>query len=293
MSVGAELLSIGKQNTRFPVELPHQYCVMAHFQVTDTWAEMNRGKLCFMHRLEKIDRTSKSWWARKDSPDRPMPPAFPSPAFRQTCVNCAHQSTQIYREGWMCLNENCDEFFLLNGAAPSDQLEYNTAFIEERTPWPASAMPPWPLMPELPNASAFAWKGIVCPKCGRCNSRRHWHAWICDTEGCDFVHQLPQPILSAKMLLEGNEIFYDGHALPLDMVKLPVTMRAPEFIGGWRVHTYDLCPGNSIAHYHASEGVNRVPDGSNDLLEALQQQNPMGLQRFPMKMKTGMSRSSV
>ena len=229
-------------------------------------------------------------------PSRPNPPAFPPAATRTTCVSCGTSSIQIF-QSWMCLNEDCKDFWTMDGVSAPDELLYNPQFLEERNPWPQNVRPPFDIVPRLPRPtngsvlsdaySRLCWKGIVCQRCGRCTSRRHWDAWRCETADCGFVYQLAQPILSPRAVLDGMEVAYVGHAAPLDIVTSPVTLKAVEFLGEWRVHTYELCPGNIIVHFHANEAVNSVTNGAHDLFKALQKDNCMGLQRFPMKMKIG------
>ena len=295
--VSLNLPRIGKKNRACPVEVPHEYNVMDWFQVTDIWAENNNDKVCIKFRFEKLYRETRSWWAMKDS-IRPCDQAgFSANATKHTCIDCHTEHKQVFQQGWMCLNENCAKFWVLNGDVPPPDLIYNTEFLRERTQWPKEIMPPFNLRPELPQAdggqdvgyaySRRAWKGIVCPLCGRCNSRRRWDAWYCETEGCDFVHQLSQPVLSPRAVLHGHEVEYRGHAMPLDSFSAPVTLRKPEFNGEWRIHTYELCPGNTITHFHANESVNATPGGAHDMFMALQMDGGFGLQRFPMTVKTG------
>ncbi|MCJ1286510.1 hypothetical protein MMC26_005856 [Xylographa opegraphella] len=290
-------LIVGKQNTDCPTEIPHQYCVMDWFQVTDVWAEKNRGKVCFKFRFEKIDRKTKSWWAPKGSPE-PFPSlTLPPRAYEELCSMCRVSSKQIFEHRWMCLNENCSEFWKIQGEEVTYSLTYNPVFLEERTNWPKEIKPPYGLAPRLlqpnsPDEASYAynragWKGIVCPKCKRCTSRRHWDAWRCETQGCGFTYNVPQPILSPTALMGGHDVETTGHAVPRDQVVHPVITRPPKFDGGWRIHIYELCPGNTITHFHANESVNKQPGGANDLFKALQKDNCMGLQRFPMKMHTG------
>ncbi|MCJ1400048.1 hypothetical protein MMC11_003251 [Xylographa trunciseda] len=291
------VLIVGKQNTDCPTEIPHEFCVMDWFQVTDIWAEMNQGKVCFKFRFEKLYRTKKSWWAVEGSPNPDDSSILPQRAFRKVCMDCLFPSTQIFDQGWICLNEQCPVFWQINGNDVDVKLTYNSDFLKERTAWPKDIKPPYDLVPQLPQPSAVnetsiaydrvCWKGIVCPQCGRCTSRRHWDAWRCETEGCGFIYAVPQPILSPRAVMGGHEVPFTGHAVPRDQMVSPVIMQAPRFDGGWRIHTYELCPGNTVTHFHASESVNGMEGGANGLFKALQQDNCMGLQRFPMKMHTG------
>ncbi|MCJ1389057.1 hypothetical protein MMC18_001911 [Xylographa bjoerkii] len=291
------VLIVGKQNTDCPTEIPHEFCVMDWFHVTDIWAEKNQGKVCFKFRFEKLDRKTKSWWAQKDSPDVGNSSILPPRAFRGSCNDCHESSTRIFEQAWICLNEKCPAFWKLHGKDINVQLTYNRHFLNERTVWPEDNKPPYNIVPQLPQPNAAdeasigynraCWKGIVCRRCGRCTSRRHWDAWRCETENCGFVYTIPQPILSPRAVSDAHDVPFTGHAIPRDQIIAPVTMRPPQFDGAWRVHTYDLCPGNTVTHFHASETVNTLQGSANDLFKALQTNNCMGLQRFPMKMHTG------
>ena len=287
----------GKQNVDCPTVIPYQYCVMDWFQVTDVWAEKNKDKVCFKFRFEKIDRTKKSWWATKGSPEPVDSLVLPPRAFIGDCNICGLSSKQIFAHYWLCLNETCSEFWCIDGEEMKRPLTYNPVFVEERTNWPDNIRPPYDLAPRLPKPNAAdeasyaynraCWKGIVCPKCRRCTSRRHWDAWRCETQGCGFIYNVPQPVLAPSALMGGHDVETTGHAIPRDQMLYPVDMLPPTFDNGWRIHTYELCLGNTITHFHANESVNKLPGGANDLFKALQKDNCMGLQRFPMKMHTG------
>ncbi|MCJ1433561.1 hypothetical protein MMC27_002924 [Xylographa pallens] len=290
-------LIVGKQNTDCPTVIPHQYCVMDWFQVTDIWPEKKNAKVCFKFRFEKIDRTTKSWWAPKGSPEPVRSVALPPCAYKEDCYMCGESSKQIFEHVWMCLNNDCSEFWRIDGHEVTCPLTYNPVFLEERTHWRDEIKPPYDLAPRLPQPNspdeasyAFnraCWKGIVCPKCKRCTSRRHWDAWRCETQDCGFTYNVPQPVLAPTALMGGHDVETTGHAVPRDQAVHPVTMQLPVFNGGWRIHTYELCPGNTITHFHANESVNQQSGGANELFKALQKDNCMGLQRFPMKMHAG------
>ena len=270
---------------------------MGTFQVTDVWPELTNGLKCYKYRFEKIDLTSKSWWAVTGSRSPPASPDFLTRAIRRVCGICNHESAQIYVPNWLCLNERCANYWTDNGTKPTAVLTWNPAFIQERTQWPEHIKPPFSEKPEPmklnveDGASAVyarsQWKGIVCDNCGRCISRNHWDSWRCETDDCGFVRKVVQPILSARSLLDPNEPEIVGHALPMDKFQPPVSIRRPEYDGNWRIHTYDLAPGNCVMHFHANTPLNEAKGGADELFRDLQLDNSMGLQRFPMKMKTG------
>lgn len=288
---------LGSGNEACPVALPHRYCVMGYFQLTDYWAEKSNSKVCFKYRFEKIDLKSKSWWAPEGSPLPLLTRTFIVKASILSCAHCHQQYKQVFQQGWICLNENCREFWTLNGKVAPDDLTYSKEFLEERSPWPQNIKPAFDLKPaplaQDPNhptlaISLAAWKGIVCPRCGRCISRTIWEEWQCKTENCGFTHRITQPPISASAVRSDHVVEYDGHALPLDRHDNQVLFRQPAFHGHWRVHTYDLLEGNTVTHFHANRALNEMPGGAHDMFLAMQTAN-LGLQRFPMKASPGES----
>ena len=281
---------LGSKNANCPSKIPHRYCVMDFFQVTDIWAEKSHGKTCFKFRFEKIDLGTKSWWAPAGTP---LPPRSDVKALRQACMYCHKLSPQVFQDSWMCLNDACSRFWKLNGQQPPVGLTYNPDFLNERTEWPSNVKPPFQLRPEILTADAkndvmlavslASWKGMACPKCGRCNSRTLWDAWKCETVGCGFTHGIKHTIIPPHLVLPNHGVELLGHALPNDRFLDPITLRAPEYMGDWRVHTYDLLDGNHITHFMANGTINHKPGGAHDMFTALQGAD-LGLQRFPLAM---------
>ena len=289
---------LGKDNDNCHVKVPRQYNIMGWFQVTHVWPERINRRIAFKYRFEKIDLASKSWWAPEGSPSPVVPLVHPLQAPRASCATCRETYPQVFAQDWICLNEDCAAFWLINGEDPPADLSYNIQFLKERNPWPKEIKPAHDLKPSLLEPStgddpAYAycragWKGMVCPSCGRCNSRKHWDAWQCETPGCGFVYKLKQPILSPRQVVDGHSVEYTGHALPMDVCSKNVTERPTKFIGDWRVNTYDLIDGNVVTHFQANKAINTAKGGAHDLFVSLQKDNCMGLQRFPKQQHTRM-----
>lgn len=282
--------SIGSNNDHCPAEIPHRYCVMDYFQVTNVWAEQTNGKTIFKIRFEKIHLGEKSWWGVQGSPPPPQERDFDTKAQWLHCDKCTQPSAQVFQQGWMCLNEQCPEFWTMDGVTAPKELAYSAAFLQERTQWPKQLKMPYPLKPEplAPEAdgagygvSRVCWKGMACPRCGRCNSRVHWDAWRCQTGGCGFVHSVKQSVLSPRLVVGNDEIEYTGHAMLMDTCLPSVTLREYELIGDWRVNTFDLLPGNLVKHFCSNIAINKKPSGPDQLFRDLQGTD-MGLQRYAM-----------
>lgn len=263
--------------------------------MTDSWSEKVTGKTVCRVRLDKIDLKTPSWWGVKGSPLPTRRPDFITKALVQTCSTCGTSSKQRYAPGWMCSNESCASFSKINGEAVSEPPAYNPAFLKERNKWPRHIIAPFPLKPEPPIAyvnnpemetSASAWKGMVCPKCGGCNSRSEWDEWKCDTNGCDFEIPIHHTVRPANTLAPEHAFEAEGHTMSFDKWEEPVVRSKMEFHGYWRKATYELFPGSFITHYFANQVINRQPGGADEILEALQG-NKLGLKRHPLENSPG------
>ena len=125
-----------------------------------------------------------------------------------------------------------------------------------------------------------AWKGVVCPRCGRCVQRQYWNGWCCSTPNCGWIHKVARTILSPQAVREDHEVEYSGHAVSKDTFEYgQVHMRPASFQGNWRIHEYELSPGNVVTHFFANKPINATPGGPNDLYIALQKED-LSLQRF-------------
>lgn len=234
----------GSANQYCPITIPHRYSVMDWFQVTDVWAEKFNGKVCYKFRFEKIELEKKSWWAPKDSPIPSSARTFGQQTPLTTCPRCRTTFKQIYSDGWMCLNEKCVEFFTLpNGLTPANP-SYSIEFLNERARWPKSiklsSLKPELLVVDQGNASfnysRVSWKGMVCPQCGRCNSRVHWARWDCHSKNCTYSRDIQLTPLSHKLVLSSYAFQGIGHAVPQDISTKPFILREPVFLGNWRIH---------------------------------------------------------
>ena len=241
-----------------------------------------------------IDLKTPSWWGVKGSPPMKMPKIAEKPMV-QTCVTCRKPSTQRYAPGWMCDNEKCASFSKINGQALAEPPAFHPAFLNERHEWPGEVKapflpkpaPPTDLMndPEM-STSPEAWKGMVCPQCGRCNLRTKWDEWKCGTARCNYEIPIQYTARTAKALAPEHAFETEGHAISFDRFEDPIIQTSVKFYGYWRIATYELFPGNYVTHYFANLRINRQPGGADEMLEALQT-TKMGMARHAVKKSKG------
>lgn len=271
---------------------------MDFFVITNTWEEDCNGLVVRKWRFEKVDLDSKSWWAVKDSPKLPArAERLTGPlAARKTCPVCLKECPQVFALGWMCLNGSCQAFWTKNGLAPPAGLSYNEDFLRERQSEPPQLRAPYILAPEVfqadqGNESTYAYsrgafKGIVCPNCHRCTSRKYWDGWRCETQDCGFFHSVHQPVISAQASFPDGFKQYDGHAPCYDSWEGPLAQKSIEVYGDWVITTYQLMDGNMIAHFQANKHLNQGKGGADQAFIDLQRDNCMGLQRHKRPQST-------
>ena len=283
----------GSNNLDCPSQIPYRYCVMGLFHITDIWAEKSNGKIVMMIRMEKVDLYSKSWWAARNSKLLPGAGTItPVKAIRRACASCGTISPTVFKKGWICLQQTCPAFWTMNGI-PIDYLEacYNEAFIQERTAFNGFEAPfmttPKPLDPAVAlPVSKQCWKGMVCPKCGRCIQRVHWNGWRCRNNICDYIHTVPHKATPSSALLGDLTAPFSGHALSDDQhLDEQITCRNGKY-GLWRIHVYGFAEDVVAFHFHANEAINAKIGGADGIFNALQARD-IGLERRPLKRAVG------
>ncbi|KAH8816837.1 hypothetical protein F5884DRAFT_236441 [Xylogone sp. PMI_703] len=286
---------VGGRNPLCPVLLPHYYCVLDWFHVTDVWCEiMNRFKV-WMVRFEKVDLSKRSWWS--PSSELLSPTAvrgFDNIRSFASCKTCHHESKLIYNIGWTCQNNQCVRFFDFAKAYDPLKLDYTAEFLNERTRFlgegPGSLSPPLLVDADLISMEAFGIekeckRGIVCPLCGCCSRRIEWDHWFCENSSCNFTHrirQLPIPISEVVRRCPDS-----------DEIQLKDTMNGGVRVGQSIRGLYDvyeyIIPGvggeaiGFVRHFKANGIINQQPDGPNDLFVAMQRDN-FGLKRNPARL---------
>ncbi|GFF64652.1 hypothetical protein IFM60648_01339 [Aspergillus lentulus] len=295
-------LIIGDRNTLLGRKLPHRYNVMDYFRVTDVWYERIGGKVGAKVRFEKLDLSTKSWWAAKDS-------AAPVPYHQRPeiqaeinhCAACHTASPRIYNEGWMCLEPTCDSFWTINGFKPPLDFTFHRNFIHARTPPAPEVVPHHDLVPNLlptleedgegVSYSRIAWKGIVCPRCQKCISRKYWRGWKCTDElsqisrkgetSCTFEKMLTVQPVSLRSVIDDFGLGPNKRACHFDP-KFAVPDIDDETLFPYRKLTYRIPGVGSITHFVANRIINSRSGGPNDLFRQLQVAD-FGLRRYPLQ----------
>jgi hypothetical protein len=197
----------------WPCRPEHEYNVLGHFHITDIWAvpiKVVDGKKItqWMVRFEKVDLASRSWWIPLDTSEPHEYQAGEYECSKKICAECGSSSKEKYAQGWTCLNTECHEFFSFESGLPDyTQLEYNEAFLRERTSFQAveplcSLVPPLPTeedMEVIRRTASFK-RGMVCPRCSGCSRRIEWGGLRCEYPGCAFVHPLPFKAVTADQI---------------------------------------------------------------------------------------------
>ena len=194
----------------------------------------------------------------------------------------------------MCTNGACTQHWIIDGANAPEKLTYHPDFVCERTKYD-DAEGEGSLIPELPvkndydlfqSSSRNSWKGIVCPKCRRCNSRTFWNRWHCATMGCSFEIRVKHPVHSPASMLLDHDVEYTGRAPALDRIIAPVVGCESEFHGYWRIERYVLPGLGTVTHFQANKHINQHPGGAHDIFMSLQSDD-IGFRRYPMLTSVG------
>lgn len=212
----------------FPCPIPEGLdCVaLAWFLVTHMWPKpvLNENgvhKTVWMIRLEKIDLSERSWWSNAGHGSLPYPSLeerdFKTKAAREACGTCRQTSVRLFKTHFVCLNEECEKWFRVNGEHAESQtsnIVYSDDFLGERFDRLDADLAPKPLEETYPNlyppfeqfiaknypdsqgpestvtAANLASRneallaGFSCPQCGLANSRVQYHGWYCRNTDC-------------------------------------------------------------------------------------------------------------
>ncbi|KAK1145701.1 hypothetical protein N8T08_003937 [Aspergillus melleus] len=290
---------IGDRNALLKAKVPHRYNVMDYFRITNVWWEDFGGKSGAKLRLEKIDISSKSWWAAKSSPD-PLPFHERNCATepkKDQCSSCRDISPQVYSQGWMCLNQDCKQFWTLNRKKAPRKLDFDAGYLNFRTPPTSNANSHYPLVQSFSSFlegysgddtySRSSWKGVVCPSCSKCVSRTYWGGWKCaddlapPTKSLDSVCAFEHMISMRPIPLE--HVIGEAARPPIPPVPSVATTIDTSSVYPFEIRTYTM-PNRvgSITHFVANPRSNSKPQGPDCMFEQLQL-GEFGLRRYPLQ----------
>ncbi|KAF7587954.1 hypothetical protein BBP40_006493 [Aspergillus hancockii] len=275
---------------------------MDYFVITEIWYEKIGNKAGAKVRFQKLDLSSKSWWAAKgSSPPLPLQERdFDSRPENIQCSNCGKRSPHIYNEGWMCLQPTCKYFWVMNKSASTEVLTFHHRFLNYRTHPDPTVQPHYSLVPDLLSTMSedngdisslrVAWKGIVCPQCSKCISRKFWRGWKCSDDltpsaqlrhKCQFEITLKMPLISLRAVIDEFELSPIKRSLFFDpkfmTPKVDDTSLFP-----YRKLTYGIPGVGVITHLVSNRTINSRVTGPNDMFRDLQAAD-LGLRRFPLQ----------
>ncbi|KAL8926184.1 MAG: hypothetical protein Q9208_003087 [Pyrenodesmia sp. 3 TL-2023] len=267
---------------------------MGHFKPVLLWWEESNGCVVAKLRMELLNPDGNSWWVPVGESAGSATPNYTKKARRQMCRTCNETHPHIFKQGFICVNKTCKAFWTLNGAklTDGDTLDYNPAFIAERTMWDAEIRAPFSLVPKvLPlneendhvySTMRAAYKGIVCPQCHGCIQRKRMDGYFCETPGCGYSRPQLLPTLNIRAIEQAHGAQFAGHAIPCHSIADPIKRRQTSFEGPWRVETFDAVEGSTVKQFHSNETINSQPGGPNEMLAQMFQAG-LELERRPMK----------
>ncbi|KAH7091369.1 hypothetical protein FB567DRAFT_437105 [Paraphoma chrysanthemicola] len=290
----------GVDNPHAPSQPPHQYCVLDYFKPTNIWVEKSGKSKILRYRFEKLSTKKPSWW-RPEVGHTSINLGSLDPPVAKTCHSCKIESIQVYLNGWMCLQPSCPAFWRIyekpNAGSRSashepdeESLVYDPRFLKQKKPWPNDDSD-YPLksnnaevsscsLPGEDTSQAF-WSGMVCPDCGRCNSRLSWLGWECMNATCNFKRQPLHLTIPAASLRDPFWPLTDSYTLSRDTHTSLIDVNV-SFSHGYRINRYTI-PGINgfITHMIANRTVTSEPGGPDAMFEELQQTD-IDLRRRPM-----------
>lgn len=303
------VLICGDRSVGAVCKMPHKYNVLGWFKPVSVWAEKTLGKggkkwTTIKYRFERLNDSKPAWHQPEEQMVTDEDRQLAGDLTHTPCPECHRTFAHTYLCGWMCLNPDCDQFWKLEdgGDAPYGKLLYNPAFLLDRTRW-AKEEEPYSVRPAVPtvgntvgdNLTYINTRGICCPECGRCSSRRLFKGWRCDNPSCTFEN-FPQHIpVTPPMLHNPWENSGDGPALARNKhegshgVNVVVT-----HVHGFKVFTYTIAGVNGkFVHAVSNAKINREPRGPDEMFAAIQGQDEPGMDMHLERRRFGIEKMPV
>ena len=279
---GQAIILIGSSKCEMPVLMPHNFQVLEHYWITDTWWEKINGFNVFKYRFERCDLSIQPWYM-------PSNKDFRAPDFSVTCnvgvcKKCGIEQPQVYQV-WLCLNHLCDAFWKLpNGKDVGKMsLEFNSAFVSKRSHFTGMKnfdIQPETFQPANHQALQFAfsrdgWLGFWCNQCGKCCSREDWVGWTCT---CGNTYRISAPVLRA----EETDVSFNENSQLIPLSPKSVTSKITaqsDMIGKYKVDYYPVMENQWIIHLHSTPEINAQTNGPDQLFKEMQEARGMRLLR--------------
>ncbi|KAK0192736.1 hypothetical protein F5146DRAFT_927382 [Armillaria mellea] len=191
-------LLIDDKYVHFPFSLGARditYAVLGFYKITHFWSEFqpannDQGRVVrYKFAFQWYESQGQPWWCSLRMLDTTFV-ASPNHSFGSVykeCSNCGLMSPQVYEIGWICLQSECQRFWVIDASDTvlPEQLKYNLAFLELlpdlTLPVTLNIFPPPPppvLEGTITTTQLFS-KGWHCTKCGRLSCRYKWQVWEC------------------------------------------------------------------------------------------------------------------
>lgn len=284
---------------------------MGWFRIVDIWFETTNSKSTARVRFQKLDLDQPSWWAKEGSKD-PLPLSERNlvPIQSYKCGTCQEYSKVIYEQGWVCLQpySKCTASGLLpDGRVPAN-LTYSADFLNSREPADSNIKPRFNLVPDILNElsqNPDSWthksttRGVVCPNCRRCISRRYWNGWVCNDPKettsnilenrptCDWKMWINMPTVSIQTLKGDAKTLHIKQGI-VSAVEQGTIQQQTRTTGAYNITTYTIANVGTITHFRASELTRERPNGPDDLFDRLQKVD-LGLYRYSLFTRVGKS----
>lgn len=314
MNCGIPIVVImGDKNVACPSKMPHRYCVLGWYKVTDVLHSKGQKATenIIQYRFEQLDPEAESW-ATPVGTDSVVGLGELGEPQEHTCQNCGVTHQQVFHR-WVCLSRNCISYWKLADGTDlkvADDAPFDPRWLMKRTPW-SNVLPPFPLAPDHPpSLEDFKIshphgydRGLLCPQCGRCISRVFFKGWVC-REGehdCDFEH-LPSPTMiqtqnpfSPTMIREPYQflrsrvrIVGQGSPISYDTAKDPI-IQQHSFEYNHRINVFKFpysvpdFSQNFIVHMIANQHVLEESHGPDDMFKEMLNQVDLGLERRALR----------
>lgn len=271
-------------------KMPYRYNVLGWFKPTAVWAEKTMGKkgktwTTIRYRFERLDSTKAAWNTPQENDDLSEEDrsSIP-PLLRQQCQHCSATHPLVYLTGWMCLSPDCPQFWKLpNGKnAPYGDMHFNPAFLLERTDW-AVETEPFSVKPPVlsvgttvgDNLTQINTRGMCCPNCGRCNSRRLFKGWKCENAACAYENFPKHIPVKIPLLHQPWETTGAGPMLARNKHDRSQGVGCDvRFKNGFKVYRYSV-PGvdGALIHLVSNTTINKLPGGADDMFDAMQRED--------------------